>query len=237
MKKLALSVLALALVASHAAAQPPGGGRGGGFGRMNDMMLLAVPSVQQELKLTDEQVRKIQERGQRAFQGFQGFQGLSREEIQARMEEMRKETEKFLSETLTTDQQKRLREIALQVAIRNFGMVAALSNPETAQKLGITEDQREDLRRLAEDARRFRQELGLQGFQPPSEEQRQKLEDFRKSQDEKARKLLTADQQAKLKELTGAEFKGEIPNPFGGGRRPGGNRPGGGNRPPPPPAN
>lgn len=235
MKKLALSVMALALgavLASQAWAQPPGGGRGfGGFGRMSEMMLLNVESVQKELGLTEDQIAKIRERGQRAAQGgFQQFQGLSREEIQQRMEEMRKETEKFLSETLKPEQQKRLKEIALQVQIRNAGLLAALMNPETAEKLGITDEQREDFRRLMEDARRFREELGLGGrggggFQPPTEEQRKKLEEFRKGQDEKVQKILTDAQKSKLKELTGAEFKGEIPNPFGGGRRPGGNRP------------
>lgn len=237
MKRLALSVLALALgavLASPAFAQPPGGGRGfgGGFGRMNEMMLLGVESVQKELGLSQDQIAKIRERGERARQGgFQQFQGLSREEIQQRMEEMRKETEKFLSETLKPEQQKRLKEIALQVQIRNAGLLAALMNPENAEKLGITDEQREDFRRLMEDGRRFREELGLGGrgggggFQPPTEEQRKKLEDFRKSQDEKVQKILTDAQKSKLKELTGAEFKGEIPNPFGGGRRPGGNRP------------
>lgn len=241
MKKLALSVLTLALGAllvSPALAQPPGGGRGfGGFGRMSEMVLLAAESVQKELGLTEDQIAKIRERGQRAAQGgFQQFQGLSREELQQRFEEMRKETEKFLSETLKPEQQKRLKEIALQVQIRNMGLLTALMNPENAEKLGITDDQREDFRRLMEDGRRFREELGIGrqggggaggGFGARlTDEQRQKLDEFRKGQDEKVQKILTEAQRSKLKEMTGAEFRGEIPTPFGGGqRRPGGNRP------------
>jgi len=231
MKKVALSVFALALVAAIATtamAQPPGGGRGGFGGGMTGAMLLGQKSVQEELKLSDDQIKKVQELGEKTRASFTGLQGLSREEIQKRMEESRKESEKAVAEILKPEQQKRLKEIAFQQQMR-MGLQAVLTNPENAKELGITEEQKEKLQLLAEDGRKFREELGIGGggggFGRLTDEQRQKLNDYRKSVDEKINKMLTDEQKAKLKAMAGAEFKGEI-TPFGGARRPGG-----GNRP------
>lgn len=230
MRKLVLSVFALALVAavaSPALAQPPGGGRGFGGGGMSGMMLLGQKSVQEELKLSDDQIKKVQEYNQKALAGFRDLQGLSQEERAKKLEDSRKEGEKFLADTLKPEQAKRLKEITFQQTMK-AGMGAVLANAETAKELALTDDQKEKLQAMQADGRKFREELGIQGR--PTEEQTKKLADFRKGQDEKYNKLLTEDQKAKLKTMAGAEFKGEI-TPFGG-RRPGGG--GGGTRPPRP---
>jgi Spy/CpxP family protein refolding chaperone len=203
MKKLVLSVIALAIVAAPAFAQPPGGGRGfgGGF-QMSGTMLLGQKSVQEELKLSDDQLKKVQEYNEKARAGFGNFQGLGREEIQKKMEESRKEGEKFVADTLKPEQQKRLKEIAFQQTMK-VGMGAVLANAETAKELGITDEQKEKLKAMQDDGRKFREELGIQGR--ATEEQTKKLADFRKGQDEKYSKMLTDDQKAKLKTLGGAE--------------------------------
>jgi Spy/CpxP family protein refolding chaperone len=235
MRKLVLSLFVLALAAAPALAQPPAGraqppgGRFGGGFQMTGAMLLGQKSVQEDLKLSDDQIKKVTDLGEKTRAAFGGLQGLSREEIQKKMEENRKESEKAVAEILKPDQVKRLKQIAFQVAKRQ-GLSAALANPDTAKDLNLTDEQKEKLRLLGEDSRKFREELGIQRGQRPNEEQQKKLDDFRKSSEEKVTKMLTADQQSKLKEMAGAEFKGEI-QPFGG-RRPGGG--GGGARPPRP---
>jgi Spy/CpxP family protein refolding chaperone len=233
MRKLVLSVFALALVAavaSPALAQPPGGGRGFGGG-MSGMMLLGQKSVQEDLKLSDDQIKKVQEYNQKALAGFRDLQGLSQEERTKKLEDSRKEGEKFLADTLKPEQAKRLKEISFQQAMK-LGMGAVLNNQEYAKDLNLTDEQKDKIKAMGEDARKFREELGIQRGQRPTEEQQKKQADFRKGQDEKYSKMLTEDQKAKLKTLAGAEFKGEI-TPFGG-RRPGGGGGAGGARPPRP---
>src|SRR5437762_1150898 len=123
------AVLALSLLAAGSAmAQGPGGGfRGGGFpgggppGRGGGAgMLLNVPEVQTELKLTNDQKAKIADLGQQAQQAFQEIrqklQDATPEErqqlfadLQKTMGEMQANQAKQLAAILTPVQQKRLK--------------------------------------------------------------------------------------------------------------------------------
>jgi Spy/CpxP family protein refolding chaperone len=88
-----------------------------------------------------------------------------------------------------------------------------------AAALGLTGEQKEKIRSLQAKAREERG--GRQGGDR-GEEGRKKREEARKGLNEQLLNVLTAEQKAKMKELTGEPFTGEIRWPqFGGRNRPG----------------
>jgi hypothetical protein len=226
----AAAIAMVAIVAGSASAQDqqrqrrpgggqPGGGFGGGRGMTADpVFLLGQESVQKELSLSEEQVKKVkdfQEKRRAAFQQGGGGGFGNREEMQKRMEEMRKENEKFVGDTLKPEQAKRLNQISLQQ--RGAG---AINDAKIQDDLKFSDEQKEKVKAINEDAARSRRDLGFQPGQPPSEEQRAKMAELNKATNEKLQNILTADQKAKWKEMTGEEFKGKIEAPQF--RRPGG---------------
>src|SRR4030095_2034320 len=113
--RMCLALALSAVIAIPALAQPPrGGGRGmGGGGALG---LLNNKSVQEELKITDEQKTKITEFTTKANEGGPRFDpNGDMDEFRKSMTEFMKKqtesTEKFSKETLTEEQQKRLKQI------------------------------------------------------------------------------------------------------------------------------
>ena len=91
--------------------------------------------------------------------------------------------------------------------------------PGLGPDLGLTDEQKEKVRSLQAKAREERG--GRQGGDR-SEEGRKKREEARKALYEQLMNVLTAEQKAKMKELAGEPFTGEIRRPqFGGRNRPG----------------
>lgn len=217
-----LVVALLAATVTKAPAQPPQrrGFRGFGGG---SVFLLLQESVRKELQLTDEQIDKLREARDQLRPNFRELRGLSREEIREKIQEMREKSEKLLADILKPEQLKRLKQIELQ----QQGLMGALRNREVASSLGLTEDQREQLRALQQDFIRAMRDLRESGGD--RREMFEKIQEFRKSTEEKILKVLTSEQKAKWKELTGEPFKGEIRRGFGrrGGRggRPPADRP------------
>jgi Spy/CpxP family protein refolding chaperone len=214
MRKLHALIVAtgvVALAASFALAQ-----RGGGFFRgPSPMMLLGQESVQKELKLTQEQAEKVKAASEKQRKSFQGLRAIQDEQERAKkFEEMRKEADKFVAEILKPEQVKRLKQITLQ---QQGGR--ALEDPEVAKELNLTDDQKTKVKEIMEDTGNQIREL-FQGGGGFSEETRKKMQEINKTATEKATGLLTADQKAKWKEMTGEPFKGEIRfGPPGGGQR------------------
>jgi Spy/CpxP family protein refolding chaperone len=186
---------------------PPPGAFGGG-----KLFLLTQKSVQEELKLSDDQVKKVAELGEKQRDAFQGLRNLGRDELRKKFEEMTKDTDKAIADTLKEDQLKRFNQIALQQQ-----GTRALGDPEVADALKLSPEQKDKVKAVQEEARR---EFGalFQGGGDPAEG-RKKMEELRKATDEKLMNVLTDEQKAKWKELQGEPFKGEIRRPgFGGGR-------------------
>lgn len=216
MRRVGVFVLsaALVLVATSAQAQQrqqrqqQRGGRGGGF-TMSSLMLLSQKSVQDELKLGADQVSKVEEAAKKEADARQGLRNLGQDEQRAKFREMRTASDKVVADILKPDQAKRLKQIALQQE-----GARALAEPEVAQALNLTDDQKTKLRGVAEESAKQMREL-FQGGQNAGA--REKLQELRKSSNDKAMAVLTDDQKAKLKELQGEPFKGEIRF---GGRRP-----------------
>src|SRR5690349_14206661 len=93
--------------------QGRGGFGGGGFG-MGSTFLLGQKSVQQDLKLSEDQVKKLKDLSDKQRESFQGLRDLSQEERRTKMQELAKANEKAVGEVLDAKQQKRLKQITLQ---------------------------------------------------------------------------------------------------------------------------
>ncbi|MEQ8785573.1 MAG: hypothetical protein RIC55_04710 [Pirellulaceae bacterium] len=203
-----MAVAALvALVADSAMAQPGGRGRGGpgggggfggGFGGGGAMDLLQNQSVQKELELLDDQVAQIRELSQdnsardRMRELFGGLRDLPEEERRAKITEafatMRQEQQKEIDKILLPHQSERLGQIENQMAARRGGGVIG---GQLAEDLGITEQQREEMREAAEKA--FAE----------MREQQQKLQ---AEAQEKILAVLTPAQRQKYKQMMGEPF-------------------------------
>jgi hypothetical protein len=110
--------------------------------------------VQAELKLSDDQKQKLEERLQEQFQEamqfFQRLEGSKPEERPKELDQYRRKAQDglsgFLQKNLEPDQQKRLRQIMLQ----HEGSFALL-NPEIAKDLTLTDEQRQQLMAIVQE--------------------------------------------------------------------------------------
>jgi hypothetical protein len=184
--------------------------------------------VQKELEMTDEQIELIKELGEGRNRGGgvdrealrAEMEGLSDEERTAKIKEMResrsKEQMESLGEILLPHQMDRLNQLSVQASAQN-GARSLLNGP-LAEKLNITDEQKEELRETAEELqKKFNDEVTK----------------LREEMQAKLIEKLTTEQQAELKEITGEKFTFERQqrgNRGAGGPRDGGGRGGAGNR-------
>jgi hypothetical protein len=229
---LALTVLSVVTVG---AANAQGGGGGGGRrgGMMGGMMgrgglgMLRIPEVQKELKMTPDQIAKVDTKQQEMRSAFQagqgGGQGGDPEERQKRMAEMQAMQTKAVTDILNADQQKRYHQLELQ----QQGTMALASRKDIQDELKLTDDQKtkiDDIRQKAMDDMRS----SMQGvdFQSMTAEERQqmmtKMREAQKSTSDKIEAILTDDQKKQWKDMQGTPFKFPPMQPGRGG--PGGGR-------------
>lgn len=219
-----LGLALLALIATLAAQQPPGfpGGPGRGQrpmafpgGGPNSLIaLINIPEVQQELKVSPEQVKalgdhqaRFQEQLQAVFREFAGDAAPEERErrgleIRAKAEQAGKDAEKELAKILEPKQNERLEQLRLQ----RSGAQGMLQ-PEVASKLELSEDQKTKL-----------EDVPVPGF-PPFNPQTAAAD---------IAAILDDKQEATWREMTGPEFKfpergfgpfGGPGGPFGGQER------------------
>lgn len=204
---------------------PPGGPGGPGGRGMGPGMLLRNEKVQTELALSDEQKSSIEAAIEKSMENNRDFFGslrdLSDEERRAKMDEFRakaEEANKELMALLNEDQQKRLNQISLQLR-----GVDALLDDEYAGKLGLSDDQKQQIRDLLETQREMQREMfaGLRDLS--DEERRAKFEEMGKAQEElrketdsAAVELLTDAQKAQWNDLLGKPFEIDRASLFGG---------------------
>jgi len=232
---------ALPATAQQQEGQRPRGGFGGGrsFG-FSETALLGNEQVQKELEISADQtakITKIREESRSQFAPFpEGFRDLPEAERTAKMTEMRtkneaamKEIRGKINEVLLPDQRERLKELAIQAQ-----GTGALFNPETAEALKLTDDQKKKLETIREESAAKMRELfsGGRGQGGPSEEARTKMAEIRKESGDKSLAVLTTEQAAQFEKMKGEKSSidfTQMRGGPGGGRGPGGNRPGGNN--------
>jgi Spy/CpxP family protein refolding chaperone len=205
--KLALACCVAALMTAPARAQ----GQGRGFGMMGGgAALLANKGVQTEIKATEDQVSKLntfaEEMRGKQREAFQGLQDLSQEERREKMQAIQKtmaaDINKGLAEILKPEQVKRFHQIQTQQA----GAQAFVNSPAVADRLKLTDDQKSKIRDINMETMQAMGELRQQ-FQDDREGAMKKMAELRKSAMEKAVEVLTADQKATWKELTGEPYE------------------------------
>jgi hypothetical protein len=190
--------------------QLPFGGGVGGAG-----MLLANPDVQQELKLSDDQIAKSKEVSQSVREKFKdkitALKDAPQEERLAKFQEVMKavgeETDKALKGVLNADQQKRLKQLELQQRGAD-----AFTDPEVEKTLNLTAEQKDKMKTIREDAGKEMREV-FQNAAGNIQEAMTKIQTLRKETTEKATSTLTDTQKKTWKEMTGAPFEFKFRRP------------------------
>jgi hypothetical protein len=202
----------------------------GGFGGGATLSrLFENKDAQKALNLTDDQAAKAEKVAKdvadRHKDDFAKLQGVPREERFPKTMELQKEitqeTIKGLGDTLKPEQLTRLKQILLQQRMRSpfGGGVSVFLDPDIQKGLKLTDKQRDDLKTMAEDARKEQQEI----FQNAGGDRRaagQKVRELQKEKMENAEALLTADQKKTWKDMQGDPFEIRLGPPGGGRQRP-----------------
>jgi len=182
-------------------------GRGGG-----GLFMLRNKSVQDELKMTQPQIEKLDAKQQELMQSmrelFQGGQGQNdpqaRRSMMMKMQEMQ---QKAVADILDTAQQKRFKQIELQME-----GPAAITRKDVADELKLTDAQRAQVRSIQQDVQSQMQSM-RQGvdFRNMSDEDRQqmfqKMQAIQKAAGDRYAAVLTSTQKAHWKQMLGAPFK------------------------------
>ncbi len=118
--------------------------------------------------------------------------------LQKTIQEIEKQKKEDIEKLLLPSQRERLEQISLQQKLKNQGTAAALANDEIREKLGLSE---KDVEKLKEKAKELNEKL------------QEKMQKLRAEMRTELLEGLSADQRAKLKELTGDDFeyKAEMP--------------------------
>jgi Spy/CpxP family protein refolding chaperone len=189
---------------------------GGGFGRGPQLMssLLSMEEVQKELELTDEQIEEVVAPAAQLNDDLRAEMRELRDadpsEIAALVKEMREEEGEIIAK-LNDDQKNRLKQLNYQ------RMGPRLLTDEGAQKdLELTEDQ---IAKITEASAAMR-EKAMELFQSGGGEgMREKMDELQEEMQKTLDSILTDEQNEKLVELKGEEFKFPERQPREGGRR------------------
>ncbi|HEV3260847.1 MAG TPA: hypothetical protein VG013_28605 [Gemmataceae bacterium] len=164
--------------------------------------------VQKELKLSDEQKKKLEKRLQDTVQDtMQFFQKLADKEPEEREKELHAYRERaqenltaFLQGLLQEEQSKRLRQVMLQ----RDRLFALLGNAEVAKELEITDKQRQHFSEVAQEMQKKIEPLANEaqkGGNP--QEIGPKIRKIRKEQEERIEALLSVAQKKQWKKMLG----------------------------------
>ncbi len=207
---------ALALTPGAAYAQGRGGG-GGGMAGMAGPGMIALPAVQKELKLSDEQTEKAKTFAEgyreKSRESMSQLEGLEPEERMKKATELNmvnaKAGMKDVEGMLKPEQTKRFKQIVFQAR-----GVEALTDPDHSKALKITSDQADKVKNLLENQRsEVRAAMADAGGDRAAMAKQQQA--IRKTTAGKALALMTPEQKEMYKEMSGEPF--ELPA-MGGGR-------------------
>jgi hypothetical protein len=167
--------------------------------------LLAQEPVQKELKLSLDQVSAIAKLAEQSSEVFRTHHNLSPEAMRAQFEGLSAREKKALAEILEPGQARRLQQLVWQ----QRGLRAA-GDADVADALGLSDEQKQKIRALQQEAK-FRRPPGRPGeFRP---ERGKSFEELAKN----IRDVLTAEQLAKWKEMIGEPFQGVLRHGYPGG--------------------
>ncbi|MDW8051920.1 MAG: Spy/CpxP family protein refolding chaperone [Armatimonadota bacterium] len=213
----AMALVGVALAQAGAGQQPrperEGFGFGGRMGRWGmAAMLLERADVQRELNLTEQQKAQLRQMREALRAAREELRNLPPEERRQRMQELRQKYDPV--NVLTEAQRKRLRELELQA----MGPMAFL-NPEVADALKLTQEQRARLRAIANEFfNQMRQQFQAGGF--GQGQVAQQLRQAREQVEQRMLQVLTPQQLQQWQQMQGKpfQFEGGRPMLWGGWR-------------------
>ena len=207
----------LAMISMNAQAQRPGGG-GFGFGRGMGTSLIMNSGVQKELKLTDEQLDKLQAVNKdlmaNAKTNFEKFKEMSKDDRAKFFKEMSEKNNKAYAAILTKEQSARLKQIEIQQDVAG----SLTTNAEVAKVINLTDEQKEKIKAIQDENRKEMSGL-FKGGKGNFAELSTKMRTLRTESKEKILKVLTDSQMKSWKELTGAPYEVVFEGFKGGGRK------------------
>ena len=166
------------------------------------LLLLRQKSVQKELQLDPEVVKKIMAHTDGQSQAAKKALDLGEAARKEAFENLGKQNEKFLTDTLTAQQSQRLDQIVMQ-----FTALTHLTKPEMIKELKLSDEQVKKFKDMQTEARKALLEI------LEAKERAGKGEKVTKLRDETRTKImavLTDEQKAKVREMVGPPFEGEI---------------------------
>src|SRR5262249_50066726 len=107
------------------------------------LLLLRQKSVQQELQLTPDVVKRITEFTEKQHDAFLNAMKSDKDARRQKIRELARENRQFLKDTLTPQQRERLDQVTLQMT-----GLHQLSRPDVAKVLNLTADQKKKLKAL-----------------------------------------------------------------------------------------
>jgi RNA polymerase sigma factor (sigma-70 family) len=210
-----------AVVGPGAVAAFPGGVMAAGMlppgGDTCRMALLSREAVQRDLGMSREQLKKLSEA--QAHQKKEITRLLNQpptgvaqvNDLVKKLDGLHQEAEKAVEDLLTEAQRKRLKEIVLQQRGPQ-----ALGDPEVAEALHLTDDQKDKVKTIGADANREVQQMvskAMGAFQQPGgalramQQLSKKAEEIQKEAGKRLLEVLTDEQKSKWRELTGKPFQ------------------------------
>lgn len=163
--------------------------------------MLSNPSVQKDLELVGDQLKKVQDlQADFAAQmkeqiGDLNKGGLNKDRLKdlpILMKKLREQQREQMEGMLLPHQIDRLKQVAFQTHMKQAGTAGALASKKVAEELGLTEDQ---LERLKERSKEINEQLAKD------------MEALKEKAKDELLNELTSDQKAKLKELTGDKYE------------------------------
>jgi len=171
-----------------------------------DLQHTQSKSVQDDLKLTAAQQKQIAELRRKWQEAF-GFPSLARAtDPEPIMVTASLKTDEAVLRLLDPAQVKRLRQIELQLG--EGGEQTLFARPKIVAELKLTPGQQEKLKSIQEERRKDMIPLFLTG--ETTETIAKHLKTHKKETHERLTKILDADQQARLREMIGTLFQGEV---------------------------
>lgn len=172
------------------------------------LYVLSSPGVQKELKFTREQVAKLAPLQAELKKRVEAGVNLPANRIAAHNKKVGEWADQAVADLLTAEQKPRHRQIVWQVLEFNGGVVGMATNPVFAREVGLSGEQQKKAEQFY--AEYYKAWLKLVKMNPGGNAPIPGEEKLYEQANEKALKLLTAEQRKKWNEVLGPPYQGEI---------------------------
>ena len=166
------------------------------------IVLLRHQSVRDDLKLTADEAKKIDDFTEEQWKKARRAEDLGQQESDSLFADLTRENDRFLMQTLTPDQRKRLDQITLQLA----GLLW-VTRPRIASQLNLTEDQKTKVAQYQKEARAEMEDLL---HSTTRRDRSARLRELRTTSRKRLMDVLTDEQEKKWKEMAGEPFRGDL---------------------------